>query len=175
MLISDKKGGEKMSKLLLVLVSFIVGAVISAAVIEFSKNNSNIGEQSLIESEAIAESRGIVIEGAEPVVPPIGVEVKDSSFEKLIQPLDGMNCTNCSFKDIVLEYSGGSFKLVNASFSGSLKVNFKGAAANTFILEKYLELISKPKVPLHPKPSQKPKFIKIKEPINMDLISFEEK
>lgn len=96
-----------------------------------------------------AAPKEIVNESAFPPVPPIIVRVHDGRFSRLTQQLDGLDCVNCVFKDVTFEYGGGSFHLTNSSFSGPIRVNFKGAAANTLAV---LEFIGALNSGSHPQP-----------------------
>jgi hypothetical protein len=52
------------------------------------------------------------------------------AFEHQILILDGMKCTGCSFKNLSLLYSGGTYDLTDATFSGTIAVELHGAAQN---------------------------------------------
>jgi len=77
---------------------------------------------------------GISLAGGEPIFRPTNMlpRVEDYVFEDVTQKLDGLDCTNCTFKDVTLEYEGGIFNLTNATFSGRTRLILKGAAANAF-------------------------------------------
>ncbi|SPJ15859.1 exported hypothetical protein [Syntrophobacter sp. SbD2] len=132
-----------MSKVTVALGSFVVGALVMFL----------LGSHTSIFVQPASAERGIVVGGAEPVVPPLrGNVVSNSKFENVIQPLDGLDFRNCVFKNVIFEYSGGSYSLANAVISGAIRVNFKGAAANTMALHAFLESLNagtKPK-PLQP-------------------------
>jgi hypothetical protein len=122
-----------MSKVTVALGSFAAGVVVMFLL----GNHTSIFVQS-----ALAQPKGMVVRGAEPAVPPLGGKVSSSEFENVTKPLDGLHCSNCIFKNVTFEYSGGSYKLVNAAFSGSIRIDFKGAAANTVVLLDFLKSLN---------------------------------
>lgn len=48
--------------------------------------------------------------------------------------LDGLNCTNCTFEDAVLTYSGGAFICRDCWFSSSVVLQLQGPALNGLTL-----------------------------------------
>lgn len=69
--------------------------------------------------------------------PPAGMQV-GKSFEHQILILDGLKCTNCSFKDLTFLYSGGEYQLKDATFSGVIQIELHGAAENALFLKSSL-------------------------------------
>jgi hypothetical protein len=65
-----------------------------------------------------------------------------------------MECKECIFKDVVLEYSGGAYTLENCSFSGTIRVVLKGASANTVVILPLLEALGSGKPPVAPIPKR---------------------
>lgn len=81
----------------------------------------------------------VEIEGAEPVIAPSTNRVaSDSTLANGIHVLDGLECLNCIFENVVLTYAGGNFKLVKPQFKGNVSIEFKGAALNGIALFKRL-------------------------------------
>ena len=100
---------------------------------------------------------GISLLGAEPIFHSLDLlfpRVEDYVFEDVTQRLDGLDCTNCTFKDVTLEYAGGNFNLVNATFSGRTRLMLKGAAANTASAVSMLAAIGSGNVSAPPAPNQ---------------------
>jgi hypothetical protein len=122
-----------MSKVTVALGSFAVGVVVMFLL----GNHASIFVQS-----ASAQPKGMVGRGAEPAVPPLGGNVSSSKFENVTKLLDGLHCRDCVFKNVTFEYSGGPYNLVNAAFSGSIRINFKGAAADTVVLLDFLKSLN---------------------------------
>lgn len=112
----------------------------------------------------------IKIEGAEPVVPPLIGVFEDFGISGGQQALDGFNCKNCRFHNVMLTYSGGAFRLVNASFSGTTRLTFKGAAANTITALALVQAIEYGKPKLVESPATI-KTVTAKQPLTMDWIS----
>ena len=51
-------------------------------------------------------------EGIEPVVPALpNIVVRGNSYKDFVQQLDGLNCEECTFTNIIFEYSGGAYRL----------------------------------------------------------------
>ena len=90
-----------------------------------------------------------------PVVPPLQHnDFARGRFFGVTQQLDGMECKECIFKDVVLEYSGGAYTLENCSFSGTIRVVLKGASANTVVILPLLEALGSGKPPVAPIPKR---------------------
>jgi len=153
-----------MSRVTVALGSFVVGALSMFVC---------LGNQTSIVAQPAVPQRGIVAEGAEPIVPPLrGIVVSASSFGNLTQPLDGLDLENCEFRNVTLEYSGGAFRLRNASFSGPIRVQLKGAAANTLVLLRFLDAMAASRAPINPekgKPLDKTTTAKYTQKV--DLVS----
>jgi len=74
-----------------------------------------------------------------PRVPPLPASViQGAKFDDGSQSLDGLNCSQCSFKDTELIYAGGSFRLQDIKVSGTTRLTLTGAAANTLALLSFL-------------------------------------
>ena len=154
-----------MSRTTTALVSFIVGAS-SMFFLLFGSHMPTV-------AQPVSTQRGIVVRGSEPVIPPLrGIVSRGGTFTNITQPLDGLVMENPTFNNVIIEYSGGAYRLVNPTFSGPIHVNFKGAAANTLALMRFISAIEaqrKPKV----LPPNAPiiQLAVIKESISADLIS----
>jgi hypothetical protein len=57
--------------------------------------------------------------------------VNEAHLADETQQLDGIEFKNSTFRNVTFEYSGGAFILTNDPFSTPMRVNLKGAAANT--------------------------------------------
>jgi hypothetical protein len=67
---------------------------------------------------------------------------EDFTFSDESQDLDGIECTGCTFNNVTLRYSGGAYKLANATFTGTTRVELRGAAANTIAFLPLLQAIA---------------------------------
>ena len=65
--------------------------------------------------------------------------------------MDGLDCDACTFNSPVLTYGGGPLRLNNARFSGVMRVQLVGAAANTAI---FLSLVQRLGVGKPPEPTK---------------------
>jgi hypothetical protein len=136
-----------MSKVTLALGSFALGACVS-----FLGSHTSIithwefpvSAQTTPSVPPKAPSPALLIVGAEPTVPQIGLRITGGEFKGPIQPLDGLNCARCSIEAPVLTYAGGQFNCVECKIR-SQRVEFKGAALNTFNLLKTLGAFGTPK------------------------------
>ena len=121
--------------------------------------------------EARHGSPGVSLGGAEPLLRPLEMfpKVEDFTFEDVDQRLDGLDCTNCTFKDVTLDYEGGNFNLVNASFSGRIRLVLKGTAANTASAVSMLAAIGSGNRATLPGPNQPViKATIAKQPVKLD-------
>jgi hypothetical protein len=87
---------------------------------------------------------GAVIGGAIPIFRPLettpifdGVNIFNTT-----QALDGLDCRNCAFDNVALQYWGGAYNLENAKFSGTTTLVLEGAAANTIAFLKFMDGLS---------------------------------
>ncbi len=122
-----------MSRMMLALGSFVVGACSTLLFLgnqSFgSQTSTTAQERPTIKGGGVAHGgRGVALGGAEPTVKSFlsYPKVEDFTFEDVTQALDGLDCTNCAFKDVSFEYSGGAYNLINCSFSGRTRVVLKG-------------------------------------------------
>lgn len=160
-----------MSRITVAFGSVTVGAIIVTFSLLFSGNHISTLVQSSL-AQPVPGPRGIVIEGAEPVVPPLGgTLVQRSSFNNVIQPLDGLNCEECVFNNVTLEYAGGAYRLINCRFTGTTRVVFKGAAANTLGILSIVEAMTSGNPPTGPSPMPPPKVFTIKDTVKTDWIN----
>jgi len=130
-----------MSKVTVALGSFTLGVLIMF----LFGNHTSIFVQS-------ASAQKMIALAGEPTIPPLHGTISSVVIENFTQPLDGLDCKDCVFKNVTFEYSGGAYKLVNAHISTPMHVVLKGAAANTVGLLAFVESLNastKPK-PLQP-------------------------
>ncbi|SRR5712692_3366964 len=168
-----------MSKVTLALGSFIVGACSTWLVLGSqsfgSQTPTTVQGRSTFKGGGVRHSnRGVGLEGSEPTFQSFLAFPKfdDFTFEDVTQSLDGLDCTNCTFKDVSFEYAGGAYNLINCSFSGGTRVVLKGTAANTLSILPLLQAITSGHPPEPPKP-QTPmlKTAKAQSPITINFTS----
>ena len=144
---------------------------LSMMLVFFFGNHTSILAQPAVSSPS-SGMRGVVSEGSEPVVPPLrGNKFFGSAFTDVIQPLDGLECVGCVFRNVTFEYSGGAYWLENCSFEGSMRFVFKGAAANTLGMLDIVQALTSPKPPSGPIPNPAPRIIPIQNIVKGDFIS----
>jgi hypothetical protein len=127
-----------MSKVMLALGSFIVGACCAFAIsagIQTSTWAQPSGPVSVFGGRGVT---ALSATGTIPKVPGlIGVKMSNMDFPPAqFQQLDGLDCERCTFHAPLLAYGGGAFKLVDTTFDGVVEVRLMGAALNTFQLLK---------------------------------------
>jgi hypothetical protein len=146
-----------MSKVTLALGSFIVGAC--SMFLMLSGIHTSTWAQ--------GDPRAV------PVIPPLrGYFSKGNEWRGLTVLLDGMESDKDDFADCTIEYGGGAVRLTNATFSGPIRINLKGAALNTFAFLKYIEALEAGRKPAPSTPQIPPqRIITVKQPITADLIS----
>jgi len=168
-----------MSKVALALGSFIIGACSTLLLLggqSFGgQTPTTVQGRSTFKGGGVRHSnRGVGLEGSEPTFQSFLAFPKfdDFTFEDVTQSLDGLDCTNCTFKDVSFEYAGGAYNLINCSFSGGTRVVLKGTAANTLSILPLLQAITSGHPPEPPKP-QTPmlKTAKAQSPITINFTS----
>lgn len=108
-----------MNRVLLALGSFVIGACFSFAA------------SSLIHASTRAQRQGLVVEGAEPVVPPIKFFGRETRIGGDVQALDGISCDGCEIAASKITYAGGAASFKNCRIVSVLPIELKGAAENT--------------------------------------------
>ena len=147
-----------MSKIALALGSMVLGAIISFGF-------GGMGSQTSAIAQLPSGPRGFVFGGVEPEVPPIKAQISNSVISGGIQSLDGINCVNCSFENVVIEYAGGSYRLVNVRFSGKTTFVFKGAALNALNMKALVDSLLQPKQSPTPFNKPIPRIVEMTTPI----------
>jgi hypothetical protein len=150
-----------MSKVMLALGSFIVGACCASA-ISFGIQTSTWAQ--------VGPPLGSV-----PVVPALKESVLEDSIMRNSsgQQLDGLECMNCVFDNVGFTYSGGAFRLVNPRFINGMRIHFGGAAANTAVVLALLQALNNPQRPVPP-PAFKPPAVEsasLRAPATIELIT----
>ena len=160
-----------MSKVAVALGSFIVGAC--SAFFALPGSHTSILAQAPPPTRPPASKlRLIVDEHAFPGVRPISMILTDIPFSETTQQLDGVDCVRCTFNDVTLEYGGGSYKFTESRFSGPIRVEFKGAAANTLALLQVLQSLAAGSQPKPPTPKAPIKRAATpKKPVKVTLLS----
>ena len=107
-----------------------------------------------------------------PVVPPLrGNPVVGQIFAGVTQRLDGFECSECIFKDVIFEYAGGAYKLHNCTFEGSISFRVTGAAANTVRMLAIARDFAASLPPSDPTSPPAPRMVPIPIPVTGDFIS----
>ena len=121
-----------MSKVMLALGSFIVGACCAFAVSAGIQTSTWAQSSSPTPPFSEAIHAPMLI----PIVPGImSMELSDSEFSPTSQQqLDGLNCIRCTFHAVVLTYAGGAFRLTDSKFDGVTRIALNGPALNTVAL-----------------------------------------
>lgn len=131
-----------MSKVTVVLVSFALGAC-SMFFIESGNQTSTFAQAPPV---AIAG-------GGVPIVPPITGKFERFGMGGLSFGVDGTECIDCDFRGTVLQYGGGAYKFTRFKFSGPVRVNLVGAAANTVAFLNLVQALAASQQPPPPKPN----------------------
>ena len=116
-----------MSKVTVAFLSFIVGACVGALLLSHTPTLAQSAPQSV----------PLFGGKSEPPIPPISVRLNGVTIgnnQGAFVPLDGLECHDCVLADSELTYAGGSFNLPNLKLRGNIRINLKGAAANTQIM-----------------------------------------
>jgi hypothetical protein len=136
-----------MSKITVSLGSLVFGALV---MFFFGSQISSI-------VQSASATMGIVNEAAIPKVAPLqSITFSGAHLTNVVQPLDGLDCRDCTFQNVTFEYSGGAFNLSHARISSPMRVIFKGAAANALQVLALVEALNSrvkpaPTVPENPK------------------------
>ncbi len=122
-----------MSKVTTALVSFVLGVI--TAFLALSGSHTSTSAQEPPNGGFVATNPSFA-----PVVRPLtGGLNKGVGIANGQQPLDGFACDDCTFTNVELSYGGGPVRLVNPKFSGKIRLNLYGAAANTAVTVAYLQ------------------------------------
>lgn len=131
-----------MSKVAIALGSLVIGILVG----RFCGRHESI-------VQPVLAAQGVSLPDFIPKVRPLGgIKQKGNSFGHEVQQLDGMDCANCVFDSARLEYSGGAFRLENATFKGPFQLTLKGAAANTAELLRTIPALAKASLGKTPRP-----------------------
>jgi hypothetical protein len=121
---------------------------------------------------SVFAQRGMVFPGVEPTVPPIAPRIDTFKMNGGVQTLDGLDCHDCAFNGTTFEYSGGAFNLENTTISTPMRVNLKGAAANTQLMITIVESINRGVQPRAvPQQTPIPKAALAKQTVRVNLAS----
>ena len=160
-----------MSKTAVAICAFIIGSCcgfllnsrvpVVAASTPNPQANAAAPQRSIFRGGGVSNSgTGVLIGGGIPAFIPLDRTpiFEDFNFSDVGQPLDGLDCRGCTFKDTRLTYSGGAYHLENANFSGTTTLVLTGAAANTVALLQFMNGLARgmPSMSLPPrKPIQR--------------------
>jgi len=157
-----------MSKVMLALGSFIVGACSMLLALSFIHTPTRVHADQ-------GPPPTIDIVGVEPKVPPLMAKFVGGGIGGALQPLDGLDCEGCVIKPDVLTYGGGAFRCVNCIVSAKHGLTLKGAALNTFNLLRLLGVIPSPPQPPLPRrsPEERANMMieKLKTPASVTWVS----
>jgi hypothetical protein len=153
-----------MSKVTVPFASFVLGVLTTLAWL-FGSHSSIRAQEPPPQAPPSAQapqSLPLLAGGAGvPAVPPITQHFEDFGIVGMSGAfgVDGIECTRCKFSGPVLRYGGGNFQLTDFRFSGPVRVELIGAAANTVLFLNFVQSLSVGQVP--PKPTiPKPPMIK---------------
>jgi hypothetical protein len=155
-----------MTKVTLALGSFVVGVCASLSVSSFVHTSTRVHAQ-----------QAIVIEGAEPVVPPLRYFGHGDTLLARVQALDGISCEGCTIAVSAFTYAGGSYNLKNCSVPRNVPIILKGSAKLTLDLLQAMGAVPKPPSPPNPnnppQASPKPQLasLEIRPQDNFTLVS----
>ena len=142
-----------MSKVMLALGSFIVGAC-CASIVSVGIQTSTLAQSSPPSGPVPAT---VIGNGLVAVVPPLSSRSADSTFGgNMTMGLDGLNCEHCTFKNATFIYGGGAFNIPQFTFVGQTTVITKGAAQNTVQLLTLLGMLGQKPAPSGPPPAFRP-------------------
>jgi hypothetical protein len=142
-----------MSKVTVALGSFVVGAL--SMLLVLSGSRTSVVADALGQT-VVARTGSTILAGRPPIVPPLSSRLPSCLISDSTLVIDGANFDECVFKNATLEYGGGSWRFGKVSFSGTTRVNFIGAAANTVVFLKLLSALGA---------NQQPRPVKPKTPI----------
>jgi hypothetical protein len=141
-----------MSKVTVAILSFALGVFSSTLVL--AAHCASAAPQQAPPSKPASPGPVLVGGAGVPVVPPITQHFQN--FGVINSPLpfqvDGSDCVRCTFSGAVFRYGGGNFQFTDFKFSGPVRVEFTGAARNTFIFIKFIEALAASQVPKGPAP-----------------------
>jgi hypothetical protein len=131
-----------MSKVTVAFVSFVLGACCMLLI--DSGNHTSI----------FAQAPPVMVGGAGvPVIPPITNKFERFGMGGMSFGVDGAECIDCDFRGTVLQYGGGAFTFTRFKFSGPVRVNLVGAAANTVAFLNLVQALAASQQPPAPKPN----------------------
>jgi len=157
-----------MTKVALALGSFIVGATFGSFAFSLIHMSTRV---------QAGQGGGIVIRGAEPVVPSLGPTLHGGGVTGGIQPLDGISCDGCVLVPDSFTYAGGAYQFNNAEVRKNIPITLKGAALNTVNLLRSLGALPSPQPTPQPQDNNQPPIIRaaieLKIQDNFTLVSLE--
>jgi hypothetical protein len=143
-----------MSKTTIAFVSFALGVATSFFVLS-GNHTSTCAQASPSQAPPQAPSPMPNIAGGAgvPTVPPITQHFTDFGLSVPGMPfgVDGSECVRCVFNGQAFRYGGGNFQFTDFKFSGPVRVELVGAAANTVIFLQFVQGLAAGQTP--PKPT----------------------
>jgi hypothetical protein len=139
-----------MSKIVIALVSFFLGACFSLVLLPGHCLSANAKQVELRNGAQLVGGSGI------PIVPPISQHFENFAVLGLNGTafgVDGIDCVKCIISGPSLSYGGGNFQFRESAFSGPIRVEFTGAARNTVIFLEFLQQLNGGRPPLQPQPT----------------------
>jgi hypothetical protein len=142
-----------MSKTTIAFVSFALG--VATAFFVLSGSHTSTWAQappSQAPPQAPSPMPNIVGGAGVPTVPPITQHFIDFGLSVPGMPfgVDGSECVRCVFNGQAFRYGGGNFQFTDFKFSGPVRVELVGAAANTVIFLQFVQGLAAGQTP--PKP-----------------------
>jgi hypothetical protein len=151
-----------MSKVMLSVLSFVVGMLCTSFVLSGSR------------ASTVVQVPGVDLGGAEPTVPSLKLRMESSILGGQIQALDGIDCEKCVIQPQIISYGGGVFNCHLCIVHATKGLQLKGAAQNTLAILTYFGLIPGPK-PIPNRPNNEARndnsIMQIKPLENVDLVS----
>ena len=152
-----------MNRVVLALGSFLVGACFSFVASSF------------IHASTRAQRQGVVLGGAEPVVPPIGFNGVESTIAGDLQSLDGIACNRCVIAASVITYAGGLVNLTDCRVVSKAPITLKGAAENTLKFLMAIGAVTPPKAAPKTNPKTQMAGLELNPQNNFSLVLTESK
>jgi hypothetical protein len=140
-----------MSRVTLAFGSFLLGLCVMYL---FGSHTSTIVQRVLAQEthKPPITQFGIVIENAEPRLPPLGPFMQRGLLGSKVrfQQLDGLNCDGCVITAEALTYAGGVYSCPRCKLTVD-RVELRGAALNTLTFLMQVGVVGQPATPSTPK------------------------
>jgi hypothetical protein len=153
------------AKLVLALTAVVLGA---CSMLIFGSHTSTWAQSAQLppaSNKLVIKPGSLIVAPVEGVVPTVAsIDVMPRydgfTFEDKRLELDGLDCVNCVFKNVVLTYGGGPFNLSNVTFSGTTRIELTGAAANGLKILPLVDAINRGRL-IEPAPNPNRPIVKM--------------